>query len=259
MKISIVFGVGLVFISLPVIAAPANIGDCLTRAYNEVTSVQNGIISFKNGATMPLGSMSNQPFTIRLNNASVADQLSQTYPLGFGVPAMYADAGRLRNNDFFKQMYGKNATEVQRNLTTITWKPTGAKLRFNSKNGAAAQLEKAGNEIAQNPSLKKYVTKSLGTYNWRTIAGTNRLSVHSFGVAVDFQLPKSQHKYWRWDGCTSEDKACPYPRALINDSELQQVVRIFEKHGFIWGGKWASYDSPHFEYRPDLLINSCRS
>ena len=83
-------------------------------------------------------------------------------------------------------MYGKTASEVQQNLTTITCKPSNIKLRFNRKNGAAIQLEKVGNEIAQNPALNKYVSKSLGTFNWRNIEGTNRLSVHSFGVAVDF-------------------------------------------------------------------------
>jgi hypothetical protein len=30
-------------------------------------------------------------------------------------------------------------------------------------------------------------------------------------------------------------------------------VDIFERHGFIWGGKWAHYDTMHFEYRPELL------
>ncbi len=32
-----------------------------------------------------------------------------------------------------------------------------------------------------------------------------------------------------------------------------EIVRIFEKHGFIWGGKWHHYDTMHFEYRPELL------
>src|SRR5690242_16362928 len=27
----------------------------------------------------------------------------------------------------------------------------------------------------------------------------------------------------------------------------------FEQHGFIWGGRWAHYDTMHFEYRPELL------
>jgi hypothetical protein len=29
---------------------------------------------------------------------------------------------------------------------------------------------------------------------------------------------------------------------------------VFEKHGFIWGGKWYHYDTMHFEYRPELLL-----
>ena len=32
-----------------------------------------------------------------------------------------------------------------------------------------------------------------------------------------------------------------------------EIVDIFEKHGFIWGGKWYHYDTMHFEYRPELL------
>ena len=31
------------------------------------------------------------------------------------------------------------------------------------------------------------------------------------------------------------------------------IVEIFERHGFIWGGKWYHYDTMHFEYRPELL------
>jgi hypothetical protein len=30
-------------------------------------------------------------------------------------------------------------------------------------------------------------------------------------------------------------------------------VDIFERHGFIWGGKWGHFDTMHFEYRPELL------
>ena len=28
---------------------------------------------------------------------------------------------------------------------------------------------------------------------------------------------------------------------------------IFEKHGFIWGGRWYHYDTMHFEYRPEMI------
>jgi len=34
------------------------------------------------------------------------------------------------------------------------------------------------------------------------------------------------------------------------------VVRVFEAHGFVWGGKWRFFDTIHFEYRPELLLFS---
>ena len=32
-----------------------------------------------------------------------------------------------------------------------------------------------------------------------------------------------------------------------------EIVEIFERHGFIWGGRWYHFDTMHFEYRPELL------
>lgn len=236
----------------------ADIANCLTDAYPEIALVENNTITFRNSSMLSVGTISNLPFSQKINQASVADQLSQTYPLEFKIPKQYEDAGRIRNDEFFKQMYGKNQQEVKNNLVSINWKPSNTKILFSKINGASEQLEKVGNKIANRPDLKPYVIKSLGTFNWRKIAGTNRLSTHSFGIAIDFELPKPLHKYWRWDGCTTEDKICPYPKQLINDPKMNEVVKIFEEHGFIWGGKWASYDSIHFEYRPELVIHSCR-
>jgi hypothetical protein len=34
-----------------------------------------------------------------------------------------------------------------------------------------------------------------------------------------------------------------------------EIVKIFEKYGFIWGGRWYHYDTMHFEYRPELLLD----
>jgi hypothetical protein len=34
------------------------------------------------------------------------------------------------------------------------------------------------------------------------------------------------------------------------------VVEIFEKHGFVWGGKWYHFDNMHFEYRPEIIYSS---
>ena len=32
------------------------------------------------------------------------------------------------------------------------------------------------------------------------------------------------------------------------------IVKVFEKHGFIWGGRWYHYDTMHFEFRPEILM-----
>ena len=33
----------------------------------------------------------------------------------------------------------------------------------------------------------------------------------------------------------------------------KEIVDVFEKYGFIWGGRWYHYDTMHFEYRPELF------
>ncbi|MBR1910746.1 MAG: M15 family metallopeptidase [Treponema sp.] len=104
--------------------------------------------------------------------------------------------------------------------------------------------------------MKEFVDelKSTDSYFWRIIAGTNRKSFHSLGIAVDV-LPVSQHGkqiFWGW----AKEK---YPNSwMLLPLEQRwmppvQVIRIFEEEGFIWGGKWAIYDNMHFEYRPELL------
>ena len=85
-----------------------------------------------------------------------------------------------------------------------------------------------------------------GSFNWRVIAGTERLSAHSFGIAVDFNTELGS--YWRWSGAAEGkvgDYVNLYPEAL---------VRQMERFGFIWGGKWHHFDAMHFESRPELIL-----
>jgi D-alanyl-D-alanine carboxypeptidase len=32
-----------------------------------------------------------------------------------------------------------------------------------------------------------------------------------------------------------------------------EIVAVFERHRFIWGSRWAHFDTMHFEYPPELL------
>jgi len=94
----------------------------------------------------------------------------------------------------------------------------------------------------------------LHGYNWRSIAGTKSLSFHSYGTAVDLLPGNYQRKqvYWRWARPNfPEWYSLPYEKRFMPP---EQVIRIFEEHGFIWGGKWFFFDTIHFEYRPEILI-----
>jgi hypothetical protein len=110
----------------------------------------------------------------------------------------------------------------------------------------AEKLKALSNELDALPAeLIKYLTPSAGTYNCRVIAGTSRPSVHGSGAAIDINVNFSD--YWRW---AKQDALGHYP---YKNRIPWEIVEIFEKHGFIWGGKWYHYDTMHFEYRPELL------
>ncbi|WP_439242619.1 M15 family metallopeptidase [Lonepinella sp. BR2474] len=191
-----------------------------------------------------------------LNSPQIGDQFLQIYPTSFQSPQPYQDPGRIRYQPLFTAMYGETEEQVRQNLVKVHWKPSGKTILFNQKNGAAQALERVGNQIASDPTLANYVRKSSGSFYYRVIKGTNRLSAHAFGVAIDFDLPNELGKYWQWSGC-KEGGNCPYPNVLLKDEKFNKVISIFEQHGFIWGGKWFHYDSVHFEYRPELLNPQC--
>ena len=90
--------------------------------------------------------------------------------------------------------------------------------------------------------LKRYAYPPAGTYNCRTVADTGQPSMHSWGSAIDINTAHAD--YWQWHSSGGYINRIP-----------AEIVAIFERHGFIWGGKWAHYDTMHFEYRPELLDN----
>jgi hypothetical protein len=69
--------------------------------------------------------------------------------------------------------------------------------------------------------------------------------MHAFAAAIDLNIDYSD--YWLWHR-PAADGSIAYRNRMP-----QEIVDIFERHGFIWGGKWYHYDTMHFEYRPELL------
>jgi len=111
----------------------------------------------------------------------------------------------------------------------------------------------------------KYLAEISGTFCWRVIAQTNRLSAHSFGMTLD--LNAKHCEYWLWDLEASLKRTNPNAQIPLEcnipvedippwrNTVPYEIVEIFEKYGFMWGGKWAKYDTMHFEYRPECFIN----
>ncbi len=178
-------------------------------------------------------------FNEKLKNTDLEDMFYQKYPISFEKPKKNYDPGRYRNEYMFKKMYGSSKKEVEKNLVTIKW--FGKKNQVTRINGIDKKLIKISKELDKLPkNMKKYLKNSAGAYYWRYISGTKRLSTHSFGIAIDINVKYSN--YWKWS------KSLKYQNRIP-----QEIVKIFEKEGFIWGGKWYHYDTMHFEYRPELV------
>jgi hypothetical protein len=225
----------------------------LLGAYPQLLDrVEGGDLIWRDGTRMPLDDgKGDKPFEAWLERPDIADMFALPYPAGAEPkpPAKNDDPGRARNAPFFNKVYGDcRKGEVEKNLTKVAWLPKRGKqkLPFNRINGAAKALEAVSKELDGLPaSFDVFLLPSAGTYNCRVIAGTDRVSAHGHGIAIDIALKRSH--YWRND-TPGKDGAV----AFKNDIPME-IVGIFEKHGFIWGGRWYHYDTMHFEYRPELL------
>ena len=62
----------------------------------------------------------------------------------------------------------------------------------------------------------------------------------------EFRHESAFSDYWYWR---------PHGASILYRNRMPpEIVTIFEKHGFIWGGKWYHFDTMHFEFRPELLV-----
>ena len=143
---------------------------------------------------------------------------------------------------------------MRANLVDVVWlaSKSGRRLKATKINGVASQLQAISNALDRlADKFTVFLEPPAGTFNCRTIAGTQRLSAHSYGAAIDISVKRAD--YWRWalpaKGARGENSEILYRNAIPIE-----IVEIFERHGFIWGGRWYHYDTMHFEYRPELLL-----
>jgi hypothetical protein len=226
--------------------------DALVRAYPDfLAGYDASDLIWRDGTRMPLSDgRPTWDVADTLRRGSILDQIGLPYPVG-PLPAGMGpngDPGRVRNRAFFDKMYGNCwKGEVRPRLVSVAWLPRGwgRTIEATSVNGVAQRLAAVSEEVDALPlALKRYAYPPAGTYNCRTVADTGQPSMHAWGAAIDINTAYSDYWLGRRSG-TSDP-------GYLNRIPIE-IVEIFERHGFIWGGKWSHYDTMHFEYRPELL------
>ena len=237
-------------------ASAAHAGDArltaLAAAYPEkIARIEANVIVFRDGTRMDAGFVDpNKPMAGLLREATILDQFRLPYPKGGPIAAPHKDfdPGRFRNEAFFNALYGDcRKGDVRKQLVPVVWLPKhwGHVVMVTSANGVAEHLWDASAEIDALPGkLARAALPTAGTYVCRPVKDIGRLSMHAYGAAIDLNLKFSN--YWLWEAKGTAN--IPYRNAMP-----REIVDAFERHGFIWGGRWYHYDTMHFEYRPELL------
>jgi D-alanyl-D-alanine carboxypeptidase len=226
----------------------------LLRAYPDfLDRIEQNQLIWKDGSKMPIDDgKGSKSFDALLDDPDIKDMFSMSYPLGEkGIPpGVNFDPGRVRYMPLFQKMYGDcEKRGFMANAGDVVWlssKPGHKTIKFSKINGAAKALQQVSDELDKLPGhFTQYLQPTEGTYNCRVIAGTKRQSAHGLGVAID--IASAHTNYWLWTK-PAPNAAIPYKNQIPWD-----IVNIFERYGFIWGGKWYHYDTMHFEYRPEII------
>jgi len=226
--------------------------DRLVKAYPEtISGVEGDALVLKDGTRLPFSDGRNdKSFDELLNDPDIGDMFAFDYPAGAAAaqPAENFDPGRIRVEALFRALYGdcRKGSTVKRRQVKWVPKHGGGTVSFTTAQGADKALEAVSAELDALPAaFGKYLAPSAGTYNCRAIANTDRMSMHAYAAAIDINTKATT--YWQW--------VKPGAGGLYAWSNRipPEIVAIFEKHGFVWGGRWYHFDTMHFEYRPELL------
>lgn len=103
------------------------------------------------------------------------------------------------------------------------------------RDGQPDYLADAGRSRCE-PLFKKMYGKSAKQVR------KNLVHVAWFGQTVPFT---------RVNGANRQLEKVAAEIAYANRIPLE-IVGVFEKYGFVWGGRWYHFDTMHFEYRPEI-------
>jgi hypothetical protein len=83
-----------------------------------------------------------------------------------------------------------------------------------------------------------------GIYNPRKRTGGSRMSTHAWGIAIDLDIARNRYgQAW-----SPAHAAAPGRPARGGNAWMPlEVVKIFERHGWVAGARWTTADAMHFQ------------
>ena len=190
-------------------------------------------------------------FETLLAQPDLADMFYAPYPLGrAGTPAFNSDPGRAPSLDVRQDgrlhQGRRGAPPRGCGVAAVAGVGRGSKPRTN---GVAERLQAVSNELGQTAGGDDQVPRAFSRHlQLPVVAGTNRISAHGHGIAID--IATTHADYWFWNRADADGRYAHKNRIPW------EIVEVFEKHGFVWGGKWYHYDTMHFEYRLEIIAAS---
>lgn len=154
--------------------------------------------------------------------------------------------GQTKGMQCFFNTFGNSESEVKSQLVYITF--LGKKIGVHQK--ARASFEAVNAELTR---LNYKPQGTMGTFNWRENRNApSQMSLHSFGIAIDFDPPNNPNypKTCNKGLCNKTNIKCSTKEDCVCKTNIpKEVVDIFKKHGFRWGGNYKNNcDAMHFEW-----------
>lgn len=117
------------------------------------------------------------------------------------------------------------------------------------------EIKKSGFKIEKIKTIDNYnysdeesvIDNNTSAFNFRFVSGSTKLSDHAIGLAIDIN-PKLNP--WIHPSALNIFKYDPNVEGTI--TEDSDVVKIFKKFGWSWGGDWRNPDYQHFFKGCDL-------
>jgi D-alanyl-D-alanine carboxypeptidase len=160
------------------------------------------------------------------------------------------------STDLLESLFGRTETEIRGHGKSVSFLGHGVFVNTVSLEPLRAVEADLLAAAESDPSLERWISDLDVAYSFidREISGSGSRSYHSWGLAVDL-VPRSyrgKHVYWRWSRVFNRDAWHRIPLSR-RWSPPQAVIEAFERHGFVWGGKWSHFDTIHFEFRPEIV------